>query len=176
MVEYASTFLMSHCLRPIVAANSAVTVPITATVMQAVVDIAKSALLRAMRYTPAVTIVAAWMSADTGVGPAIASGNHTYSGIWALLPAHPRNRNRQIAVTTGPPNSSAVAPERIAVKSSVPRLANSRNMAMRKPVSPMRLTRNAFLPASAFTLSLNQKPTSRYEQTPTPSQPTNSTG
>jgi hypothetical protein len=25
-------------------------------------------------YTPAVTIVAAWISADTGVGPAIASG------------------------------------------------------------------------------------------------------
>jgi len=25
--------------------------------------------------TPAVTIVAAWMSADTGVGPSIASGN-----------------------------------------------------------------------------------------------------
>ncbi len=31
--------------------------------------------LRAMRYTPAVTIVAAWMSAETGVGPAIASGS-----------------------------------------------------------------------------------------------------
>ena len=28
-------------------------------------------------YTPAVTIVAAWMSAETGVGPAIASGNQT---------------------------------------------------------------------------------------------------
>ena len=33
--------------------------------------------LRAMRYTPAVTIVAAWISADTGVGPAIASGSQT---------------------------------------------------------------------------------------------------
>ena len=28
-------------------------------------------------YTPAVTIVAAWMSAETGVGPAIASGSQT---------------------------------------------------------------------------------------------------
>jgi hypothetical protein len=28
-------------------------------------------------YTPAVTMVAAWMSADTGVGPAIASGSQT---------------------------------------------------------------------------------------------------
>ena len=26
-------------------------------------------------YTPAVTIVAAWISAETGVGPAIASGS-----------------------------------------------------------------------------------------------------
>jgi hypothetical protein len=49
-----------------------------------------------------VTIVAAWISAETGVGPAIASGNQTYSGICALLPAHPRKRNRQIAVISAP--------------------------------------------------------------------------
>ena len=30
--------------------------------------------MRAIRYTPAVTIVAAWISALTGVGPSIASG------------------------------------------------------------------------------------------------------
>ena len=28
-------------------------------------------------YTPAVTMVAAWISAETGVGPAIASGSQT---------------------------------------------------------------------------------------------------
>jgi hypothetical protein len=32
---------------------------------------------RATMYTPAVTIVAAWISAETGVGPAIASGSQT---------------------------------------------------------------------------------------------------
>jgi len=32
---------------------------------------------RAIRYTPAVTMVAAWMRADTGVGPSMASGSHT---------------------------------------------------------------------------------------------------
>jgi hypothetical protein len=32
--------------------------------------------MRAPRNTPATTIVAAWMSADTGVGPAMASGSH----------------------------------------------------------------------------------------------------
>ena len=30
---------------------------------------------------------------ETGVGPAIASGSHTYSGICALLPVQPRNKN-----------------------------------------------------------------------------------
>ena len=32
---------------------------------------------RAIMYTPAVTIVAAWISALTGVGPTIASGSQT---------------------------------------------------------------------------------------------------
>ena len=36
---------------------------------------AKSTLVRATRYTPAVTIVAAWIRAETGVGPAMASGS-----------------------------------------------------------------------------------------------------
>ena len=35
---------------------------------------------------PAVTIVAAWIRAETGVGPSIASGSQTCSGNWALLP------------------------------------------------------------------------------------------
>ena len=34
-------------------------------------------LTRTMRNTPAVTMVAAWMRADTGVGPSMASGSHT---------------------------------------------------------------------------------------------------
>lgn len=33
--------------------------------------------LRINKYTPAVTIVAACIKADTGVGPSIAIGNHT---------------------------------------------------------------------------------------------------
>src|SRR5665647_3590154 len=33
-----------------------------------------------MRYTPAVTMVAAWMRALTGAGPAMASGSHVWSG------------------------------------------------------------------------------------------------
>ena len=47
--------------------------------------------MRATRYTPATTIVAACMSADTGVGPSMASGSHMCSGNMALLPAPPTN-------------------------------------------------------------------------------------
>src|SRR5437764_13083453 len=87
MVEYASTFLMSSCAQAMVAANSAVRRPTIAMI----VNTAGSAKCRmgdtrAMRYTPAVTMVAAWMSADTGVGPSMASGSQTYSGSWADLP------------------------------------------------------------------------------------------
>src|SRR5437667_959127 len=77
IVEYARTFLMSHCLSPIVAAKIAVTAPTTATVSEATGESENRNELRAMRYTPAVTIVAAWINADTGVGPAMASGSQT---------------------------------------------------------------------------------------------------
>ena len=36
-------------------------------------------------------MVAAWISADTGVGPAMASGSQMKSGIWADLPMAPMN-------------------------------------------------------------------------------------
>ena len=45
---------------------------------------------------PAVTIVAAWIKADTGVGPSIASGNQTCKPTWADLPTAPINKNIQI--------------------------------------------------------------------------------
>ena len=68
---------MSHCLRPIVAAKIAVSAPISTTTSCATGASENRKLLRAMRYTPAVTIVAAWISAETGVGPAMASGSQT---------------------------------------------------------------------------------------------------
>src|SRR5581483_4164220 len=81
IVEYASTFLMSVWAMPMVAANKAVTQPTIATAISAVGARSKIGFERATMYTPAVTIVAAWISAETGVGPSIASGSHTYSGI-----------------------------------------------------------------------------------------------
>ena len=44
-------------------------------------------------------MVAAWMSADTGVGPSIASGSQMWSGTCALLPIAPTNSSNAIAVT-----------------------------------------------------------------------------
>ncbi len=64
---------------------------------------------RAIRYTPAVTIVAAWISAETGVGPSIASGSQVCSGSCADLANAPTRIIRQ-AATSWPslrPNASA---------------------------------------------------------------------
>ncbi len=65
-------------------------------------------------------MVAAWMRAETGVGPAIASGSHTCSGICADLPVAPMNsstptRLAETAGATGPWNAAFTAS-----KSSVP--------------------------------------------------------
>src|ERR1700755_514509 len=84
----------------IVAATSSVRRPTMAPTSAAVVAISNSGALRAIRYTPAVTIVAAWISAETGVGPSIASGNQVCSGNWPDLPHAPRISIRQIAVAT----------------------------------------------------------------------------
>src|SRR5688572_280060 len=130
---------MSHCLSAIDAANSAVSAPTPATTALEIGDIANRRLQRATRYTPAVTIVAAWISADTGVGPAMASGSQVYSGICADLPVQPRNRNSVIAVTAPPPATSAVgAVENTVSKSSEPVDQKIRNIATMNPKSPIR--------------------------------------
>ena len=58
-------------------------------------------------YTPAVTMVAAWISAETGVGPSMASGSQTYSGNCADLPVAPKNSSSAIALSTPKPAVSA---------------------------------------------------------------------
>src|SRR5690348_2966761 len=90
MVEYASTFLMSSCTNASAAPIRTVIPPIAAIGLIPPAAIEKplknTGYTRAPRYTPATTIVAAWMSAETGVGPAIASGNHVCNGNWPDLP------------------------------------------------------------------------------------------
>src|SRR4051794_21262476 len=90
---------MSSWAHAMVAANNAVAHPTTAiTVNTSVWARCRIGDTRAIKYTPAVTMVAAWMRADTGVGPSMASGSQTYSGSWADLPTAPRNSNRAAAV------------------------------------------------------------------------------
>ena len=53
--------------------------------------------------TPATTIVAAWMSAETGVGPAMASGSHVWRMNWpdfditAAVRQQRRDQQQQVA-------------------------------------------------------------------------------
>src|SRR5487761_2680836 len=95
------TRLMSFWTMPRNAINSAVVAPITVTNDSAVSDHSNSGLIRATMKMPAVTIVAAWISAEIGVGPSIESGSHTCSGTWADLPMAPMNRQMQVKVIAG---------------------------------------------------------------------------
>ena len=80
------------------AIETAVSAPTASTTESAVCDNSYSGDMRATMKMPAVTIVAAWISAEIGVGPSIESGSQTCSGNWALLPMAPTKRHRQIAV------------------------------------------------------------------------------
>lgn len=47
-----------------------------------------------IRNTPAVTMVAAWIKAETGVGPSIASGSQTCKPSCADLPTAPKTKKK----------------------------------------------------------------------------------
>src|SRR5258706_8697652 len=89
-----------------VAANSAVNAPIKAMIVRVGVtpwvgtSATSSGKMRSTIYTPAETIVAAWIMAETGVGPSIASGSQTCSGHWADLPTVPMKSSSPIAPAT----------------------------------------------------------------------------
>ena len=92
------TRLMSFWTRPTVAAKKAVMAPMTTTTILASGASSNMGDMRATRNTPAVTIVAAWMRAETGVGPSIASGSQVCSRNCADLPMAPMNSSRQRTV------------------------------------------------------------------------------
>ena len=95
-------------------------------------------------------MVAAWMRADTGVGPSIASGSHTYSGICADLPVAPMNISSVISEMVPKVTSTGIsfAASAMVVKSSELKVTTSSSAPRRNAKSPMRLTTNAFLAAS----------------------------
>ena len=77
--------LISFWTKPIDAANIAVVAPIK--VIKLKMSGAKSYIGEHLttKKTPAVTIVAAWIKAETGVGPSMASGNQVCKKICADL-------------------------------------------------------------------------------------------
>src|SRR5204862_3400084 len=98
---------MSGCAIAMSAAINAVVTPIhTTTVSDDVIPLMapneNTGYTRATRNTPAATIVAAWISALTGVGPSIASGNQTCSGNCPDLPIAPQKISSAINVALAP--------------------------------------------------------------------------
>src|SRR5262249_58033464 len=88
---------MSNCTIPSSAMNRAVVAPMTVTKDSATSESSNSGLIRATMKIPAVTMVAAWISAEIGVGPSIESGSQTCTGTRADLPIAPMKRQMQIA-------------------------------------------------------------------------------
>ena len=95
-------------------------------------------------------MVAAWIRADTGVGPSIASGSQVYSGICADLPVAPMNSSSVISDSV--PNVAstgiAFAASAMVLKSSELKVTTSSSAPRMNAKSPMRLTMNAFFAAS----------------------------
>ena len=89
---------MSVWVNATVEAKIAVVAPITVTTARATGEYSNSGDNRATMNTPAVTMVAAWIRAETGVGPSMASGNQVWSMNCADLPMAPINSSRQITV------------------------------------------------------------------------------
>ena len=89
---------MSYCVIAMSAMKKQVMAPMMTTTDSAVCESSKRGDMRATMKMPAVTIVAAWISAEIGVGPSIESGSHTCSGNCALLPIAPMKRQMQITV------------------------------------------------------------------------------
>ena len=114
---------------------------------------------RQSMYTPAATMVAAWMRADTGVGPSIASGNHTCSGNWALLPMAPMKISKPAKPAQGPSKAGLATNLALrAAMSRVPARLQMARMPSMKPKSPMRLVKKAFFEASPAEGFSYQKP------------------
>src|SRR5688500_5057384 len=89
---------MSYWVIAINAMKKHVIAPITSTKESAACESSNSGDMRATMNMPAVTMVAAWIRAEIGVGPSIESGSQTCSGNWADFPMAPMNKRMQITV------------------------------------------------------------------------------
>ena len=112
--------------------------------------------MRQTRNTPAVTMVAAWIKAETGVGPSIASGSQVCRNSCADFPIAPMNNSTPIrlAAFTSIHKKliSVVASAGAAANTSSKRTEsvrkNSAKIPKAKPKSPTRLTTKALIAAA----------------------------
>jgi hypothetical protein len=160
---------MSFCTVPTVAAKMAVAAPTKVTMPNATGLASNMGERRQTMNTPAVTIVAAWIRADTGVGPSIASGSQVCSSSWADLPIAPMKRrmHRSVIVSIRMPRKPIVEPcmpgtaSRIAGIETVPKTRKVPKMPRLKPKSPTRLTTKALSAAALADGLWYQKPMRR---------------
>ena len=91
---------MSFWKIPKIPMNNAVIAPMIMMNDNAASDNSKIGDKRETMKRPAVTIVAAWINAEIGVGPSIESGNQTCNGTCADLPIAPMNKKIAANVNT----------------------------------------------------------------------------
>ena len=118
------------------------------------------------------TIVAAWIRAETGVGPSMASGSQVWSGSWADFAKAP-TRIRREAATSVPsfrPNAPLMSWNTVR-KSSEWTLSRIRNAATTSATSPITLITNALMPAATAVSRRYQNEIRRYDAAPTNAHP-----
>ena len=106
-------------------------------------------------------MVAAWMSAEPGVGPSMASGSQMKSGACADLPAAPMRMPMPMTVATAAGMSPLSKNWAICESWKEPTLAKMRRRARYSPLSPSLVVMKAFFWASHGPSRSNQKPISR---------------
>ena len=93
-------------------------------------------------------MVAAWMSAETGVGPSIASGSQVCSGNCALLANAPIASSTQMPVISAPPAGNACVRAKMFGRLRVCVLSTMRNAAITRATSPITWVMNALRAAA----------------------------
>jgi hypothetical protein len=109
--------------------------------------------MRATRNTPAATMVAAWIRADTGVGPAMASGSQVWSGNWPDLPMAPQNSRAAPRVTVVLEISPVSTPSMIRSISKLRAAQANTKIPAMNPRSPTLVVRKALIAALALATS-----------------------
>ena len=116
---------------------------------------------------PATTIVAAWISAETGVGPAMASGSQVWRMNWPDFDITAASSEHAATSRTRWLISPLTAISLIFTMSNVwPAPKNRMITPQMRPTSPTRLVMKALRAASEFGFSSHQWPISAKEQRP----------